>query len=575
MMTPLHSAHPSRLLARIALWLALGAFAANAATAAEATPRPFDLPADNAAKTLRLFSEQAGVPVVFGTDTAAQVRTNAVKGTLPPMVALTQMLVDTGLVVAANEKTGALMVSRSPNAPGVAQSVSRDRPLPSQNSPSSAPATPGAPLTTSPSGETVVLSPFEVTSEADTGYRATNSLAGSRLNTNLGDIPSQLTVLTPDLLRDLGVDGIEDAMIYMANVESIREFAEANVQSAGTQFTDASSTTRIRGLEGLTSLMGMFPTYVPTDSFNSERFTLASGPNAILFGLGNAGGVIDNTPKRAHFIRRNELRLQVDKFDGRRATLDTNLPLIPKLAAVRLSGLVEDKGHFRRPFRDENRRLYSAITLRPFANTNLSLNGEWTRRDAQRTPLQLPRDYATGWINAGRLPFDNSGTAALNAALITARAGANAYQFAANNNAAPVYVYGNTSALPVQSYAGTVTTVQPANYPGVLALDQISHGLNRPDLFPREVSPLGLTAPNRVFARVFQASLDQRLASRLFLNLGYSHEDYFEKTGGYSSYGGVDSALTVKADAARYLPDRATLNPNFGKLYLEDRKSTL
>ncbi len=410
----------------------------------------------------------------------------------------------------------------------------------------------------------VFMSPFEVKTDADVGYIATSSLAGSRLNTNLGDLASQIFVLTPELMSDLAVTNIEDAMVYMANVETIREFAQANNMSAGTR--NLNDNTRIRGLEGTTNLLGMFPTYSSADSFNSERFTLASGPNAIQFGLGNAGGVFDSTPKRATFRRLDDLRFRTDNFGSRRAEVDANLPLIPKLLAARFAGLIDDKQHFRRPFRDDNRRFYTAITVTPFAATSVHINAEWFHRDAQRTPLQLPKDIATGWIDSGRIAFDNSGTAAINPALIATRAGANAYQFGANNNAAPVYVYGNSPALEVSPFAGTVSAIGAHAYPSVLAIDSIVHGFNRPELFPREVSPTGLTAPNRVSGRVLQATVNQKLTSNFSINLGYSHESLFEKAGGYNGVPGIN----MMVDPNRYLPDRATLNPNFGKLYVED-----
>src|SRR5665213_767093 len=40
----------------------------------------------------------------------------------------------------------------------------------------------------------VVLSPFEVESTQDNGYRARNTLAGSRISTNLGDLAAPITV---------------------------------------------------------------------------------------------------------------------------------------------------------------------------------------------------------------------------------------------------------------------------------------------------------------------------------------------------------------------------------------------
>ena len=99
--------------------LAPAVFAA-AAVAAETVTKSFDIPANSADKTLRLFSVQSGVEVVFGTATAAQVRTNAVKGDYAPREALDRLIDGTGLIVVANEKTGALTVSRGPKGQRVA-----------------------------------------------------------------------------------------------------------------------------------------------------------------------------------------------------------------------------------------------------------------------------------------------------------------------------------------------------------------------------------------------------------------------------------------------------------------------
>lgn len=544
---------PSRPTVRSSLvWFALLAFAA-AALAAEAARTNFNLPAGAAGATLKQFAAQADREIVFAPEAVGGVPTKAVQGAYTPREALDLMLADSGLVMSQDPKTGAFAVRKEAADP---------------NGPRAAPA-PTSPALQGPKGtpgndKTVYMSPFEVKTDGDTGYIATNSLAGTRLNTNLSDIASQIFVFTPELMRDLAVTDVEDSMMYMANFETIREFADANNMSAGTR--NLNDNTRIRGLEGATKLLGMFSTYSSADSFNSERFTLASGPNAILFGLGNAGGVFDSTPKRATFRPRHHVQLRTDNFGSRRAEVDANLPLIPKLLAVRLAGLIDNKDHFRRPYRDDNRRFYTALTLTPFRTTSLYINAEWSHRDAQRTPLQLPKDSATGWLESGRIPFDNSGTAAINPALIATRAGTNAYQFGANSNAAPVYVFGNSPALGIRPYAGTVTAIAPDDYPGILAIDSILHGFNRPDLYPREVSPVGLTAPNRVSGRVFQAALDQRLTSNLSFNLGYSHDALAEKAGGYNGTPGINMFV----DPNRFLPDRATLNPNFGKLYLED-----
>jgi hypothetical protein len=56
-----------------------------------------------------------------------------------------------------------------------------------------APATPvraGTATTPPPSSETILLSPFEVSTERDTGLVASSALAGGRLNLDLKDVPA-------------------------------------------------------------------------------------------------------------------------------------------------------------------------------------------------------------------------------------------------------------------------------------------------------------------------------------------------------------------------------------------------
>ena len=57
-------------------------------------------------------------------------------------------------------------------------------------------------------GEVIELSPFTVNTTSDVGYRAENTLAGSRLNTKLRDTPASISVFTKEFLDDLGITDI-------------------------------------------------------------------------------------------------------------------------------------------------------------------------------------------------------------------------------------------------------------------------------------------------------------------------------------------------------------------------------
>lgn len=96
------------------LALALPAFAQNAA------PKNFNVPAGEAAAALKTFSQQAGVEVLFPTDAAQGVRTNAVSGSLTPRAALEQMVAGTGFEVVQDERTGALGLRETAEAKNAA-----------------------------------------------------------------------------------------------------------------------------------------------------------------------------------------------------------------------------------------------------------------------------------------------------------------------------------------------------------------------------------------------------------------------------------------------------------------------
>lgn len=88
----------------------------SSAIAATAGKVVFNLPADLAEKSLRLFSRQSGAEVVFASDVAKGVRTQPVKGELPARQALEAMLKGTGLVV-FEDKSGAFSIQRAPAKP--------------------------------------------------------------------------------------------------------------------------------------------------------------------------------------------------------------------------------------------------------------------------------------------------------------------------------------------------------------------------------------------------------------------------------------------------------------------------
>ena len=280
-------------------------------------------------------------------------------------------------------------------------------------------ATAPTPATSAPTAgkeATVPLSPFEVSTSRDVGYIATNSLAGSRLNASLKDTPAIIDVFTKEFLTDIGATNLEQAMAYANNSQTddgdtLRVNNGISQTAAGNSFSF-----RSRGILG-NSTRNYFETRLGTDFYSTERLDDSRGPNAVLFGIGSAGGIINNSPKRAQigqpFL---ETQLQTGTEDRGRATLDLNLPLANRKFAARLNALYDHKGSWRDYLASTRRAATVALTFRPFDKTEVRLDAE--KGSVRGT---LGRNYpvvdgVTGWWRNNRTTATSTSTVALTAA---------------------------------------------------------------------------------------------------------------------------------------------------------------
>ena len=269
-----------------------------------------------------------------------------------------------------------------------------------------------SPPATSPTGA-VVLTPFEVSSDKDTGYAATETLAGTRMRTNLRDVGASLTILTPEFLRDLGVNSFDQALLYTPSVDSSEgDNTDAN-RAGGTQMRFGTGQSySIRGFNtnaGNQSISHDFFTALePTDNYNLERITLSLGPNALLIGVGNPQGTAVTSTKRAQLLRRKtEVQTQADTNGSLRLAIDHNQPLIKDKLGFRLNLLHDEAREFRKYEGKNQERLTLSVSARPWANTKLTLNHENYSLGTNASSLVWGFDgSALRWAAAGKPTID-------------------------------------------------------------------------------------------------------------------------------------------------------------------------
>jgi hypothetical protein len=89
------------------------------ASAAEGAKKNYQLPAGDAAVTLKRFSELSGEQIVYPVDAVRGVQTNALSGELSARDALDRLVAGTELRVVQDASSGALAVNRAASAGGV------------------------------------------------------------------------------------------------------------------------------------------------------------------------------------------------------------------------------------------------------------------------------------------------------------------------------------------------------------------------------------------------------------------------------------------------------------------------
>ncbi len=257
--------------------------------------------------------------------------------------------------------------------------------------------------------EVIELSPFAVDAAEDVGYRATTTLAGSRVRSNIGDLGASISVITEEFMEDTGATDGESLLQFVGNVEVggvLGNYSNASGNNTVESRVNPQRGQRVRGLSSAQLTRDYFTTDIPFDSYNTTRVTVNRGPNSILFGLGSPGGVINNSTKRAYIGNDNtDFTFRVDHRGGTRATFDIGRTVIDDRLAIRVAGLREDLKWKQRPTFEEDTRLFLAYDLTIAKNENsnwlgrTSLRGNFEQGKIDRNPPDVvpPSDGFSSW----------------------------------------------------------------------------------------------------------------------------------------------------------------------------------
>jgi len=385
----------------------------------------FHLDEGAAKHTLKQFAKQARMGILFNPPSVSGIRTNEVVGKFAPRVALECMLEGTPLVFNEDLETGAFAVTQSKNpvevemtqdSEVVASGSERKPEKPTMKEKKktigslfkgllvlASASSSGVYAQEDTDGEAYTLSPFQVHSDEDLGYRKTNSVTATRIGVPISEIPMSISVVSEELIDDLSLDNSNDIFAYSASVT-----------------TSSDNLTNALGNNDTGMFLRGFKTsFVYQDGFrrfNSfhidgiDRAEVVKGPVSLYFGRSDPGGIVNFITKRPLFTNRTVTDLKVGSDSFYKAMVDHQGVSEDNRFGYRVVGSYRNSDSWFDATSWKENYAMGSFTFRPTQQWNINFSGEHfdQSKTGGRVPLIMAQlEYLDA---AGALPGSGANT---------------------------------------------------------------------------------------------------------------------------------------------------------------------
>ena len=184
--------------------------------------------------------------------------------------------------------------------------------------------------------EPKVMSKISVAATQTDEYATRETRSATKTDTPLRDVPQSVSVISRDLIQDQSMQSLADVARYIPGAGMAQ--GEGN---RDTIILRGNSSTADFFVDGVRDDVEYF-----RDLYNIDRVEALKGPNAMIFGRGGAGGVINRVTRQADWDRTREVTLQGGSWGNARATFDVGDSVNDSLA-FRLTGMYQNSQSFR------------------------------------------------------------------------------------------------------------------------------------------------------------------------------------------------------------------------------------
>lgn len=218
--------------------------------------------------------------------------------------------------------------------------------------------------------DVTTLQEIQVSGAAEQGYAVKSTSTATKTDTLLRDTPQSITVVTKELMSDQGTQSMADVIRYVPGVVTAQ--GEGNRDTA--VFRGNSSTGDFF-IDGIRDDVQYY-----RDFYNIDSVEALKGSNAMIFGRGGSGGVINRVSKQPTWSQIREASLTLGSWNNRRVTADVGQAIDSNMA-FRVTGMVEDSDSYRDGVKVERNGINPTLAIRAGARTSVVLGYEHFKDD--------------------------------------------------------------------------------------------------------------------------------------------------------------------------------------------------
>jgi catecholate siderophore receptor len=207
-----------------------------------------------------------------------------------------------------------------------------------------------------------------VSVDAVIGYSVPVVPSATKTPTPLRNVPQAVSVVSSALIADQRMSSMADATRYMPGVG----FAQGE-GNRDTVILRGNSSTSDFFVDGVRDDVQYF-----RDVYNLDRVEALKGPNAMIFGRGGVGGVINRVTRQAGWGQSHEASLQLGSWDNKRFTADIGRGL-SDVVALRATAMYENSDSYRDGVGIERYGFNPTVAFRIGPDTTLRAGYEYFR----------------------------------------------------------------------------------------------------------------------------------------------------------------------------------------------------